>query len=121
MSIPIQTRVRNSEGKFGTVCPDLMFCCLPEEAPVVYDGTDTFLGTLESELTVLGPEDVKPDVHKGGAGKGPGCCMFLTVGPGGFNCERFSDLRHAIVFRKDMNAKRHPTEPYPLCMNQPDG
>ncbi len=116
MTIPLQTRVRHGE-KTGTVCPDCMSCCTPEEIPVVFDGETAFLGILESELEILGLENATPNPEGCGVGQGEDCCIFLTVGAKGFECERFSSLRFGLIFRT-MTAKRNPSEPYPKCMNR---
>lgn len=113
-----QTRVRHtSTDRTGTVCPDLMGCCDTDEVAVVWDGLNTFTATAEKHLTDLGPENAIPEPKACGAGKGDDCCVFLTVGANGFECERHSSLRWSLVF-KDMSAKRDPTEPFPQCMNQ---
>ena len=114
----IQTRVQNSDGRTGTVCPDLVNCCSDDEVAVVYDGTTNFYGTPEADLIILGPENAVPDPKACGAGKSDDCCIFLTVGSNGFDCERHSSLRWSLVFKKGMSAKRNPAEPYPQCMNQ---
>ncbi|MGI9295983.1 MAG: hypothetical protein ACR2PS_18525 [Pseudomonadales bacterium] len=114
-----QTRVKNSvTGKTGTTCPDLMGCCGPDELAVVYDGEEGFLGTAEAELEILGPEDARPDFDQCGGGKGANCCVFLTAGPDGLCCERFSELRWSLFLNNDMTAQRKPTKPYPGCMDQ---
>ena len=101
----------------GVVVRDTWNCCLPTEVPVVYFGTNTFLGTEINDLEEVGVYDVKPDLHKCGAGKDDDCCIFLTAGPKGPCCERFSSLRDTLIMKK-MNAKRNPIEAYPECMNQ---
>ena len=116
------TRVKHEDGRAGTVCPDLpgmLSCNGPGEISVVYDGTVVVVGTLETSLSVLGPEGAAPNPHKCGAGLGAECCIFLTVGAKGFECERHTGLRLQLVF-KDMVAKRSPAEPYPDCMIHAD-
>ena len=116
MSIKVQTKVRHvPSGRIGVVCPDLVNCCTPEETPVVYEGETGFLGTETVELEILGPENAVPDPQRCGAGQGENCCIFLTCGPNGFCCERFSSLRYDLIF-KTMSAKRQPVEMYPGCM-----
>ncbi len=115
MNIPLQTRVKNKDGEMGVTCPDFMSSCTKDEVPVVYDGTTASLGTLESDLEIIGPENAIADFIKCGAGKGNDCCIFLTAGPEGASCERYSSLRHTLIF-KEMNSKRNPSEPYPNCM-----
>ena len=61
-------------------------------------------------------EKAQADPKKCGAGKGVDCCIFMTVGANGFECERFSALRNTLIFKKEqMVAKREPTELYPGC------
>jgi len=60
-------------------------------------------------------DHTKPDPIKCGAGRGEECCIFLTAGSKGFECERFGSLRDMLISRT-MNAKRNPEEPYPQCM-----
>ncbi len=114
-----QNRVRHTpDGRTGTVCPDLHNSCGPDEVAVVFDGINGFDGMPETDLEDLGPENAIPELDACGAGKGDDCCIFLTVGPNGFDCERYSSLRWSLIFKSGMSAKRNPTEPYPQCMNQ---
>lgn len=93
-----------------------MNCCLPDETPVVFDGDAFSQGVMTTDLKVIGPENAIPDHKRCGAGRGAECCIFLTVGPKGFECERFSSLRYTLMFKKDsMNAKREPLPLYPGC------
>ena len=109
-------RVKNKEtDEMGFVIMDSFGCCGPFEDLVVYDGTNTGDGTDKRLLEVVEFEDQIPDPHKCGAGRGRECCIFLTAGPDGFKCERFTDLRDTLIFRT-MTAERNPEEPYPLCM-----
>ena len=111
----IGTRVRNRENrKEGTVIQDSFQCCSPEEELIVYDGTNTGLGTDRGFLLEIVSEVEIPDLKGCGAGRGEQCCIFLTVGLEA-NCERFTSLRDSLIF-KTMNAKRNPEEPYPACM-----
>jgi len=109
-------RVRNKEtGEEGFVIMDSFRCCSSEEDLVVYDGSSHGYGTdrdLLEEISFVCPS---PDVKKCGAGRGDDCCIFITVGPDGVACERFTDLRNTLIF-KSMTAKRNPAEPYPECM-----
>lgn len=109
------TRVKRDDGKLGMVVDNFMGSCDADEIPVVYDGSTYFDGTNEGRLTDLGIPDHKPDVKKCGGGTDQ-CCIFLTCEADGFKCARFSYLRNQLIFRT-MNAKRHPPEPYPDCMN----
>lgn len=120
MRIEPRTIVRSkNDGAIGVTVDDPWGACSSEETPVVYFGQEGFLGTLTSELEVLGPEEAKPDPAKCGMGKGASCCIFLTAGPGGFECERFSSLRSTLIAKaKDMTAKRHPAVAFPACMDQ---
>lgn len=111
-------RVRCTEdGAEGFAIRDSFQCCDEYEELVVYDNTNVGCGTLKSLLVEIPFIVPIPDLKKCGAGKGDKCCIFLTVGKDGFNCERFTELRDALIFRT-MNAKRDPKEPYPHCMNQ---
>ena len=113
----IGTKVLNNETKeVGYVIRDTFGCCIPSETLVVYEGTNTGLGTDSILLTPVIPNPPhKPDPKKCGAGRGEECCIFLTVSGNEFNCERFSDLRDNLIFRK-MVSERNPKEPYPVCM-----
>ena len=109
-------RVRSKEtGEMGFVINDSFGCCSPNEDLVVYDGTNTGWGTDQRLLEVVEFEKPIPDPVKCGAGKGAECCIFITAGPTGFECERFTGLRDSLIF-KTMRAERDPKEPYPLCM-----
>lgn len=115
MEIQLQTKVRHTPThREGVVCPDLMNCCTPSETPVVFNGAISFEGVETTDLEILGAECAKADPAKCGAGRGSDCCIFLTCGPDGFHCERFSSLRFHLIM-KNMSAKRHPAESYPNC------
>lgn len=108
-------------GRIGVTTSDLpgyLSCNGPGEVTVVYNGTTVGDGTNENELRVVGPENAVADFHKCGAGKGSECCIFLTSGPNGTSCERFSSLRWSLIFRT-MTAERNPPEPYPACQKFP--
>ncbi|MFH1713774.1 MAG: hypothetical protein ABH876_01175 [Patescibacteria group bacterium] len=114
-----QTLVRNKKtGQKGVTVddtPGMLSCCSDEETPVVYEGTTTFSGTLTRNLEVIGPENAIANLEKCGAGT-ENCCLFLTVGSKGPECERFSQLRFDLIMRKEtMKARREPTELYPKC------
>lgn len=106
-------------GRRGVTAPDFMSCCLPIETPVIWSGESAFEGTDTDTLTVIGPEDAKADFHKCGAGREAQCCKFLTGGPLGACCERFSGLRYTLIFKSGMSAQREPIEPYPACQKFP--
>lgn len=116
--IPIQTVVRNKKsGSTGVVCPDLggmLSCCADDEVPVVYEGASAFCGTPFDQLEVIGPENAVADLRKCGAGQEEKCCIFLTMGASGPECQRFGNLRWNLVFRK-MSVKREPAELFPSC------
>ena len=109
-------RVKNiNTNEEGFVIDDSFSCCDDSEDLVVYDGTKHGSGTdrnLLKEIPFIFPV---PDPKKCGAGKGDDCCIFITVGPDGFSCERFTSLRNTLIFRS-MNAKRNPEQVYPECM-----
>lgn len=114
--IPAQTLIVNlRDGRIGVTCPDLMNCCTDTEVPVVYEGTSSFEGTEVAQLEVIGPENARPEPDRCGAGRGADCCKYLTVGPSGFECERFGNLRHLLRFKSDMIAKRDPIRMFPQC------
>lgn len=111
--------VRNKiNGKTGYTVDDLggmMSVCGEGEVLVEYEGTTYGNGTMETDLEVIGTYAATPDPAKCGAGRGKEACIFLTVGAGGFTCERFGALHNALIFRT-MTAERHPSENYPECM-----
>jgi hypothetical protein len=112
----IQTVVRNmKDGRLGVVVYDNYGCCSEDEVPVVYDGTTYFSGTDRNLLEVVGPENAVAEPKKCGAGRGAECCKFLVMGPGGFECQRFGEMRDALIFKSDMTAQRQPAELYPMC------
>lgn len=121
----VQDRVKlKANGKTGTLFPTFYMLLSDEddELSVAFDGQEggTTLNCFEGSrdaFEVLGPENATPEPKKCGAGKGEACCIFLTLGINGFNCERFGENRYSLMFRK-MNSKRKPTEAYPNCMNQ---
>lgn len=102
------------KGRRGVVVDDLYSCCSEDETPVVFTGTASFKGTPTAELTIIGPEEAIPEPVKCGAGKGDDCCIFLVCGTGGFECQRFGDLRYQLIFT-NMTAKRHPLKMFPEC------
>ncbi len=115
---PLGTKIRNKKNnKIGVVVSDIMSCCDETEVPIEYEGTSTFQGTDISIIEDLGLVNPQPNFSACGAGKMENCCIFLTVGPQGISCERFSSLRNSLMF-KTMSAKRQPTEAYPNCKNQ---
>jgi len=118
----IGTRVKNTEtGKMGVVVSDPYGCCADFEVPIVYDGETSFSGTDKKILEDLGPEDAKPDMKKCGAGRQEECCIFLTMGGNGWECQRHGSLRNTLIFQKSkMTAKREPSEPYPKCQLEPE-
>ena len=105
----VQTIVRRkSDGALGVVVRDSFGCCSSTEVPVVYHGESGFLGTEETDLEMVGPENAIADFQKCGAGQGAECCMFLTVGSNGSNCERHSSMRYSLLVKSGMVAQRHP-------------
>jgi len=109
-------KVKNIEtGKEGFVIDDSFRCCDASEDLVVYDGTKHGSGTDRTLLKEVPFVLPIPDLTKCGAGQGKYCCIFITVGPNGSVCERFTALRNTLIFRT-MTAKRNPEQPYPKCM-----
>jgi len=112
----VGTRVRNKlTGAIAHVVSDSFGVCGDSEELLVYDGTSYGCGTDKDEIEEIEQIVPIPNPEECGAGKGEKCCIFLTVSAKGFECERFSGLRDTLIFRT-MNAKRHPEEPYPDCM-----
>lgn len=78
----------------------------------------SLLGVPAEEVTLSDSiEPVEPDFKKCGAGRGSQCCVFLVMGPWGFQCARKGPLDSGI--RRSvprLKAKRIPTEDYPGCM-----
>jgi len=112
----IGTRIKNREtGEFGHVIRDTFRVCGGTEFLVVYDGTNTGLGTNASLLEPIPGFMPVPDPRKCGAGREADCCIFITVGTDGPCCERFTVIRDDLIF-KTMHAARNPEEPYPECM-----
>lgn len=108
--------VKNKDGKTGVTVPDFMSCCSPNETPVVYYGTNSLESSPTTELSKLGQENPIADPDACGAGLRANCCIFLTVGPEGFSCERHTAFRYTLQLKKKgMNAKREPVEAYPTC------
>ena len=118
---PPRTRVRNRATKAeGTVVPDYPLfggADIEDDVTVIYDGTAIYVEVGQDFLEIIGAEEPRPDPYRCGAGKGAACCVFLTCGAGGFNCERHTGLRWVLISRA-MNAKRKPVAPYPDCMDQ---
>lgn len=113
----VGTKVRNRRGKIGVVIDDLpgiMGVCGPDEVLVVYEGTTFGCGTSRSDLEAIGKAEAVASPEKCGAGKGAKCCIFLVVSGDGWECQRFGALRNNLIFR-EMEARRHPAEPYPGC------
>ena len=69
-------------------------------------------------------EPVEPDFHRCGGGRGSECCIFMTAGSDGLECER-NGPAHGFIIKTATNpvnewtSKRQPTEPYPSCMKFP--
>lgn len=115
----VGTRVQHVEtDKMGIVALDVMSCCDLNEVPVVWDGFGYLDATDADKLKDMGPVDHKPEYSGCGAGKGADCCIYLVMGFGGFECQRFGPLRNSLMFKSGMKAQRVPEEVYPDCMNQ---
>jgi hypothetical protein len=112
--IPAGTLV-TLNGKIGVTVDGTLGVCSSWETPVVWEGQNYFSGTPTEELKIIGPEKAIADFVKCGAGKGPKCCIFLSVGQSGPTCERFGSLRTSLIFNDKMAAKRNPTEMFPKC------
>ncbi len=118
-----QTRVKHKEtGKTGVIGPTINLLQMDGDHPlsIFWDGAiaGQSLNTCGGEAAFedLGPENAAPDPVKCGAGQGEDCCIFLTAGAKGFECERYGSLRYALIFRKEqMHARREPKDPYPGC------
>ena len=119
-------RVRlKADGRVGTLFPTiyLLLSDGDDALSVAFDngdGSGTTLNCFDggrNAFEMIGTYDAKPDPIKCGTGKGKDCCIYLTAGVKGFECERFGGLHSTLNF-KTMAAKRAPGEPYPECMNQ---
>lgn len=115
----LQQRVTDG-ARQGTTCPPIM-PDMPGSIGVAWDDQPAIVTETDpSTLTVLGPENAVPDPKRCGAGRSGGdACIFLTVGAGGFQCERYGSLRWALIFNEGMRARRRPSEPYPGCFLPP--
>ena len=103
------------DGRIGHVINDSFGCCSDEEELIVYERTNTGLGTDREILEEMEETIPIPDLVKCGAGKGKECCIFLTISDDSPCCERFISMRDQLLF-KTMSAERDPIEPYPECM-----
>lgn len=112
------TIVRNREtGEVGVVAQDILSCCGPDQEPVVYDGSDAFLGTNRDELELIGTYDKRIDDPKRcGAGLGEYACIYASFEGGDTVCQRFSPLRNTLIFRT-MTASARPAHLKPECQN----
>lgn len=117
MAIPVQMIVQTSDGRRGVTCPDIMGTCGPGEVPVVFDGMSSFKGTLESDLTVIGPENAEASLELCHAGEGADTCIFLMGSKDGIECQRYGGLRWQLMFA-NMTAKRKPILPAPQCHDE---
>ena len=73
-------------------------------------------GDLLNEETIVVLED--HEIGSCGLGEGVNCCIFITAGVYGFNCEKNSELRSALIQNKEqMSAKREPAfdTQFPEC------
>jgi len=112
----IGSRVKNIETNGeGWVIADSFGCCDESEELIVWDGTNTGFGTDRKLLKEIESPEIIAIPEKCGAGRESECCIFLTAGSSGFNCDRLTSLRDSLIFRT-MSAKRNPTESYPECM-----
>lgn len=113
------TIVKNTSGQVGVVVHDSFCCCIDGEIPVVYDGTDTFLGTMETDLKEIGVYDPsQADIDKCGGGNGECSCKWLAITDTGATCLRFSDERNDILFRQGMRSKGSPVGLFPKCQDE---
>lgn len=113
------TKIRNIDtDSIGVVVSDIANCCEHDEIPIEYEGDNYFTGTDVNKLESLGPLNPEAEFKGCGGGKREKCCKFLTAGPNGLDCERFSSLRNTLIFKNGMSAQRQPSEPYPECKNQ---
>lgn len=111
-----------SEHRVGTICPDLpgwLGIAAPGEVLVHFDNEEGVEGIHRSQLQGYCMERPSPDPVRCGAGRGADCCIFLTAGPKGFECQRHQSLRWTLIFKEDMAAQREPRSPYPSCMDEP--
>jgi hypothetical protein len=115
--IPIKTLVRNkTTGQSGGVINDGFGCCTEDEVLVAYEGDNCVRPTRIDQLEIMGPDNAKPSPGGCGMCLDDKCCIYFTLTPRGFICERFGYLRTSLLFRRhDMVAKRCPTELFPAC------
>lgn len=117
-----QTLVRHVRtGQIGVVVDDPFggLGNFEEEVPVVWEGYTEYRGMRPRRLEVIGPENAVADMVKCGGGRGEECCIFLTFGEGGWQCQRFGGLRYRLQVEKSrMKAKREPVEMFPKCQVQ---
>jgi hypothetical protein len=100
----------------GLIVPDFMHCCVSGEIPVLWEEDGFFTGVPRTLLKDLGPENPQPSLEHCGAGKGKGCCIFLSSEANGFTCQRAGELRYSLIIRKDkMGAQREPSAIFPAC------
>jgi hypothetical protein len=110
--------VRNLvDGRTGVTVPDHWRDCKPSESVVHWHGESVVeAGVLDSDLELVGPESPVANAAACGAGRGRDCCIFLTVGIHGLECDRHTTLRADILIRKPgMSAQRQPDEAFPAC------
>lgn len=116
------TRIRHLlTTREGVTCPDLPspFQILGDnEIGVVYNNTNSLTGVDWDSLLLLEEENAIPDPRRCGAGQGSKCCVFLTCGAKGFECERHTSLRWNLIMKPNMVSQRKPTAPYPACMSE---
>lgn len=112
------TVVKNlTSGEIGVVAQDIMNCCSSTEEPVVYDGSDAFIGTERGNLEAVGIYDSGiEDPKRCGLGLGKFACKYLGISSGGPTCLRFSTLRNMVIF-SNMEAQGSPTHLFPRCQD----
>lgn len=58
----------------------------------------------------------KDDATACGMSRGADCCIYLLVGPSGFECARETNLKQTLIARQpSMKSKRMPAELIPDC------
>lgn len=117
-NVPIQTIVRdNKTGSEGVVVDDVWNITKDNEVLVVYWGVLNTSIILLEDVTIVGRYDVEPDPLRCGH-NGDSPCRFLSQGPTGFTCSRFSSMRQTMMMVEHSTKMRSPTLPYPTCQEE---
>jgi hypothetical protein len=112
-----KVEVAGGSGDIGFVAQDVLNAAYPG-VPVVFEGTDQFVGVREDRLKKVGRYDsIVEDPESCGWGMGAAACRYLTMTAEGYECARFSDKRNLIIFSR-MTAQAYPTKFKPDCQEE---